>query len=91
MLWPLDCFVARAPRNDGRVAADPIDSVVIGRLNWGRIKPDLKLAVAYFDTYSPELARSTASIRNLPYVLRFGPRPFDPLNEIEAFSISNIV
>ena len=31
MLWPLDCFVARAPRNDGWVAADPIDSVVIGR------------------------------------------------------------
>ena len=31
MLWPLDCFVARAPRNDGRVAADPIASVVIGR------------------------------------------------------------
>jgi hypothetical protein len=30
MLWPLDCFVARAPRNDGW-AADPIDSVVIGR------------------------------------------------------------
>ena len=28
---PLDCFVARAPRNDGWVAADPIDSVVIGR------------------------------------------------------------
>src|ERR1700758_5579740 len=22
MLWPLDCFVARAPRNDGWVAAD---------------------------------------------------------------------
>src|ERR1700722_18621345 len=31
MLWPLDCFVARAPRNDGWVAADSIDSVVIGR------------------------------------------------------------
>src|ERR1700722_20997373 len=31
MLGPLDCFVARAPRNDGWVAADPIDSVVIGR------------------------------------------------------------
>src|ERR1700752_5539762 len=31
MLWPLDCFVSRAPRNDGWVAADPIDSVVIGR------------------------------------------------------------
>src|ERR1700731_4489592 len=31
MLWPLDCFVARAPRNDGWVAADLIDSVVIGR------------------------------------------------------------
>src|SRR5271163_1770233 len=31
MLWPLDCFVARAPRNDGWVAADPIDSVIIGR------------------------------------------------------------
>src|SRR5271156_3884542 len=31
MLWPRDCFVARAPRNDGWVAADPIDSVVIGR------------------------------------------------------------
>jgi hypothetical protein len=31
MLWPLDCFVARAPRNDGRVAADPIASVFIGR------------------------------------------------------------
>jgi hypothetical protein len=31
MLRPLDCFVARAPRNDGWVAADPIDSVVIGR------------------------------------------------------------
>ena len=31
MLWPLDCFVARAPRNDGWVAADPINSVVIGR------------------------------------------------------------
>src|SRR5271155_236801 len=31
MLWPLDCFVARAPRNDGWVATDPIDSVVIGR------------------------------------------------------------
>jgi hypothetical protein len=31
MLWPLDCFVARAPRNDGWVAAHPIDSVVIGR------------------------------------------------------------
>jgi hypothetical protein len=30
-LWPLDCFVARAPRNDGWVAADPIASVVIGR------------------------------------------------------------
>src|SRR5271169_3392377 len=30
MLWPLDCFVARAPRNDGWVAADPIASVVIG-------------------------------------------------------------
>ena len=30
MLWPLDCFVARAPRNDGWVAADPIVSVVIG-------------------------------------------------------------
>jgi hypothetical protein len=27
----LDCFVARAPRNDGWVAADPIASVVIGR------------------------------------------------------------
>ena len=26
-----DCFVARAPRNDGWVAADPIASVVIGR------------------------------------------------------------
>ena len=23
MFWPLDCFVARAPRNDGWVAADP--------------------------------------------------------------------
>src|SRR5277367_3972326 len=32
MLWLLDCFVARAPRNDGWVAADPIASVVIGRL-----------------------------------------------------------
>jgi hypothetical protein len=31
MLWPLDCFVARAPRNDGWVAADPIASVVVGR------------------------------------------------------------
>ncbi len=31
MLWLLDCFVARAPRNDGWVAADPIASVVIGR------------------------------------------------------------
>ena len=31
MLWPLDCFVARAPRDDGWVAADPIASVVIGR------------------------------------------------------------
>ena len=31
MLWPLDCFVASAPRNDGWVAADLIDSVVIGR------------------------------------------------------------
>jgi hypothetical protein len=31
MFWPLDCFVARAPRNDGWVAADPIASVVIGR------------------------------------------------------------
>ena len=31
MLWPLDCFVARAPRNDEWVAADPIDSVVTGR------------------------------------------------------------
>src|ERR1700733_12281565 len=31
MLWPLDCFVARAPRNDVWVAADPIDSVIIGR------------------------------------------------------------
>src|ERR1700722_19566321 len=31
MLWPLDCFVARAPRNDGWVAAEPIASVVIGR------------------------------------------------------------
>jgi hypothetical protein len=31
MLWPLDCFVARAPRNDGWVAADPIASGVIGR------------------------------------------------------------
>ena len=25
MLWPLDCFVARAPRNDGSGADDPID------------------------------------------------------------------
>src|ERR1700740_1579838 len=31
MLWPLDCFVARAPRNEGWLAADPIASVVIGR------------------------------------------------------------
>jgi hypothetical protein len=31
MLWPLDCFVASAPRNDGWVDADPIASVVIGR------------------------------------------------------------
>src|ERR1700691_2708202 len=31
MLWPLDCFVARAPRNDGWLAADPIASVVVGR------------------------------------------------------------
>ena len=31
MLWPLDCFVARAPRNDGWVPADPIASVIIGR------------------------------------------------------------
>ena len=31
MLWPLDCFVARAPRNDGWVAADPVAAVVIGR------------------------------------------------------------
>src|SRR6202041_2727447 len=31
MLWPLDCLVARAPRNDGWVAADPINLVVIGR------------------------------------------------------------
>jgi hypothetical protein len=30
MLRPLNCFVARAPRNDGWRAADPIDSVVIG-------------------------------------------------------------
>ena len=30
-LWPLDCFVAKAPRNDGWAAADPIASVVIGR------------------------------------------------------------
>jgi hypothetical protein len=30
--WPLGCFVATAPRNDGWGAADPIDSVVIGRL-----------------------------------------------------------
>jgi hypothetical protein len=28
MLWSLDCFVARAPRNDGWVAADPIASVL---------------------------------------------------------------
>src|SRR5271155_4090760 len=35
MLWPLDCFVARAPRNDGWVTADPIDSVVIGRRQAG--------------------------------------------------------
>jgi hypothetical protein len=31
MLWPLDCFVASAPRNDGSGAADPIDSGFIGR------------------------------------------------------------
>ena len=31
MSWPLDCFVARAPRNDGWVAADPIDCEVVGR------------------------------------------------------------
>jgi predicted dienelactone hydrolase len=31
MLWLLDGFVARAPRNDGWGVADPIDSVVIGR------------------------------------------------------------
>ena len=31
MLWPLDCFVARAPRNDGWGAPDQIDSVVVGR------------------------------------------------------------
>src|ERR1700678_3114403 len=30
ILWPLGCFVARAPRNDGWGAADPIVSVVIG-------------------------------------------------------------
>src|SRR6202044_3512483 len=30
MLWALDFFVARAPRNDGWVAADPIASVVMG-------------------------------------------------------------
>ena len=35
MLWPLDCFVTRAPRNDGWVAAHPIDSVVIGRRQAG--------------------------------------------------------
>src|SRR5271163_4069178 len=28
MLWPLDCFVARAPRNDGWGAAEPIDWAV---------------------------------------------------------------
>src|ERR1700677_1737728 len=39
LLWPLDCFVARAPRNDGWGAADPIASVVIRRRltrSWGR-------------------------------------------------------
>ena len=39
MLRPLDCFVARAPRNDGWVAADPIDSVVIGS------RPTAKFAI----------------------------------------------
>jgi hypothetical protein len=40
MLWPLDCFVARAPRNDGWGAADPIDSVVVGgRLGMGPLTP----------------------------------------------------
>src|SRR5271169_4218222 len=42
MLWPLDCFVARAPRNDGWVAADPIASVVMGRhLTAKRSRPEM--------------------------------------------------
>jgi hypothetical protein len=39
ILWPLDCFVARAPRNDGWGAGDPIDSVFIGR----RLGPFLRI------------------------------------------------
>ena len=46
ILWPLDCFVARAPRNDGWVAADPIVSVVIGR----RLSCDCLVVAPRLDT-----------------------------------------
>jgi hypothetical protein len=64
MLWPLDCFVARAPRNDGWVAADPIDSVVIGR----RLCSDYDDSAFYRVTINYFDARSTKT--NLP---RGGP------------------
>jgi hypothetical protein len=51
-LWPLDCFVARAPRNDGWVAADPIDSVVIGR-RLNQIRRDPKPQPSGFATRGP--------------------------------------
>ena len=56
MLWPLDCFVARAPRNDGWVAADPIASIVMGAaqerlvaMARGRIVLDKRIAETSID------------------------------------------
>src|SRR5258708_31878224 len=42
MLWPLGCFVARAPRNDGWGVASPIDSIVLRR----RLMPSRRLRFA---------------------------------------------
>jgi hypothetical protein len=42
MQWPLGCFVARAPRNDGRGVASPIDSIVLRR----RLVPSCRLRLA---------------------------------------------
>ena len=84
MLWPLDCFVARAPRNDGWVAADPIASVVIGR----RLTPSFCAVSSrsYPATTNSNTVSRRAALAGRCFCARARRRPRSGLGEFTHFA-----